>query len=146
VLFSFLNFHAHTHLCEFPFYSHHTIQTSHTHTTCTLSLTHTLSIHTSHSSLTFHILSLLTLHMLFSCSLSPSLPSPSLPLSYFIHSPHSPHILLTRSLHALYSLPCLSLASVFYWYSKGRKKIYNHCHIKLKRITMSHKKKKYQEL
>lgn len=70
VLFSFLNFHAHTHLCEFPFYSHHTIQTSHTHTTCTLSLTHTLSIHTSHSSLTFHILSLLTLHMLFSCSLS----------------------------------------------------------------------------
>ena len=98
--FSFLNSHAHTHPCAFPFNSHtHSSHTSHTQTTCTLlSLT---------------------------------------------HSPYTPHILSSLTLHMLFSyLPAFFLPQTFTDTSKAgfkKKTLYNHCQIKFKRITMSHK-------
>jgi hypothetical protein len=72
-----------------PFSLSHTLfthisQTYHMHSSFTL----------THSPCTPHILSPLTLHMLFSCSLS-------LSLSFFICSPHSPHAYSSLTLYML---------------------------------------------
>jgi hypothetical protein len=117
VCFSWTLTLIHTSVCS-PF----TLKHTHTHTTCTLlSLTYTLYAPHILSSLTLHILSSLTLHMLTTCS------------------PHSPHTLLTCSLLTFLPFSCPSTLLISQKQVKKKKKLYNHCQMELKRITMYHK-------
>jgi hypothetical protein len=151
--FLFVDSHAHTHHCAFPFHSL-TLSpyTSHIQTTFTLlplthtlfthiSLTHTphaLFFHTHTHTLSIHTSHTLSIHSSHSLSTHSSCVLLLLSLSLF-HSlstftSHTPHSLSTRSLDFLLPQSFIDTPK-----ASRKKTLYNHCQIKFKIITMSHK-------